>query len=90
MAKSKPKPARPDHYVGQPITYHADRACAPMPGQVLRVHDDGHTCCLVAYCPDSGAMEERRDVPHGDTLAADADEPHFHVAGEDGTGDECE
>lgn len=90
MAKAKPRPAphgHHDHHVGDPIVYHAGDGAAPEPGQIRRVGDDGHTCSLIAYCPDSGTMRQYADVPHADH-ATDPGEPHFHRVGEAEADDE--
>jgi hypothetical protein len=71
------------HHVGDPIQYHADPSAAPTPGQIRDVHDDGRTCCLIAWCPVSKEFKEHDAVPHHDPLDGTG---HFFLRPSEGEG----
>ena len=56
------------HHVGDPIQFFASDGADPAPGQILRVHEDGHTCCVVAYCTESKTYKEHYDIPHSEPV----------------------
>lgn len=65
------------HHVGDPVQFFKGDGTEAAAGQITHVHDDGHTCCLVAWCPVTEDWYEHADVPHGQP--AEGGGPYFCI-----------
>jgi hypothetical protein len=62
---SPEEPVMHRHGVGQPVRYFRAEDEAPTAGQIIRLHDDGHTACIAYFCQATKTVKEAVNVPHG-------------------------
>ncbi len=61
----EPDPTEHHHHVGEPVQFFENTESDPVPAQILLLHEDGHTACLIAWCHEEEAYVEYHQVPHG-------------------------